>query len=135
VVATNQSGIARGLFTVDALVAIHEKMLRMVGEAGGQIDAVFFCPHGPGDGCNCRKPRPGLFQQIAERMDVELAGLPAIGDAYRDIEAARAVGAMPILVRTGKGERTVAAGQDLTGIPVFVDLAEAVDAILAEHSC
>jgi D-glycero-D-manno-heptose 1,7-bisphosphate phosphatase len=135
VVATNQSGIARGLFTIDTLLAIHDKMLRNVSDAGGHIDAIFFCPHGPNDGCSCRKPLPGLYQQIAERLDVSLAGVPAIGDAYRDLAAARAVGADPILVRSGKGERTLAAGKNLAGVRVFADLAEAVETLLAESAC
>ncbi len=131
VVATNQSGIARGLFDLPTLTAIHEKMHRALVEQGGLIEAVFFCPHGPDDECACRKPRPGLLLDIAERLQIRLAGVPAIGDSLRDVQAARAAGAFPILVRTGKGNRTLASGSDeLAGVPVFSDLAGAADALL-----
>jgi len=131
VVATNQSGIARGLFDLETLHRIHARMHRVVAEAGGRIEAVFFCPHGPADRCRCRKPAPGLFEEIAARLGTTLEGVPAIGDSARDLEAARAAGARPVLVRTGKGRRTEAAGGPaLEGVPVFDDLAAAVDALL-----
>jgi D-glycero-D-manno-heptose 1,7-bisphosphate phosphatase len=103
VVATNQSGLARGLFDMATLNAIHAKMNRALTELGGRIDAVFFCPHGPDDGCSCRKPLPGLYTMIGERYGVPLRETYAIGDSLRDLEAAVAAGCAPHLVRTGKG--------------------------------
>ncbi|MEJ7931019.1 D-glycero-beta-D-manno-heptose 1,7-bisphosphate 7-phosphatase [Ramlibacter sp. AN1015] len=102
-VASNQSGLGRGLFDLSALNAMHAKMHKMLAAVGGRIDAVFFCPHTPDDRCSCRKPLPGLFEQIGERFGVELRGVPAVGDALRDLEAAAAAGCEPHLVLTGKG--------------------------------
>jgi D-glycero-D-manno-heptose 1,7-bisphosphate phosphatase len=132
VVATNQSGISRKLFDLQTLNAMHNKMHQLVAEHGGNIDAVFFCPHGPNDDCDCRKPKTGLLLEAAKRAGASLQGVPCIGDSYRDIESARAVGALPILVRTGKGTRTLYdTDNDLSDIPVYCDLNEAVNAILA----
>jgi D-glycero-D-manno-heptose 1,7-bisphosphate phosphatase len=130
VVATNQSGIARGLFDMATLNAIHAEMHRAVNLAGGRIDAVFFCPHAADSNCECRKPKPGLLREIATRLDVELHGVPMIGDSLRDLEAASAAGAKPYLVLTGKGKKTRAAGGLPPGTEVFPDLA-AVAARLA----
>ncbi len=130
VVATNQSGIARKLFDLDTLARIHETMLHRVIECGGIIEAVFFCPHGPDDGCNCRKPRPGMFIDIANRLRTDLQDVPAIGDSLRDIEAARAAGATPILVKTGKGFGTVSSPDMDPGIAVYDDLYSAVEHLL-----
>lgn len=102
-VATNQSGVARGLFTLDTLARIHRRMLEAVRDKGGEIDAIFFCPHGPDDDCRCRKPAPGLYEEIADRLKTSLDNVYAIGDSERDLVAARAAGAQPVLVRTGKG--------------------------------
>lgn len=129
-VATNQSGIARGYFSMDTLNQIHDKLKRQLSAYGGRIDGIFFCPHGPDDHCNCRKPRPGLFEEISQRLDVELNGVPVVGDSLRDLQAAQSVGASPVLVRSGKGERTLAQGEGLDGIPVFEDLASYVDQLL-----
>jgi len=129
-VATNQSGLARGLFDSDTLQRIHDKLRAAVTAAGGHIAAIFFCPHGPDDGCDCRKPQPGLLRDIAAHFNVDLEDVPAIGDSLRDIQAAQAVGARPILVRTGKGERAIKQGEGLTGVPVYADLTAAVDALL-----
>ena len=130
VIATNQSGIARELFDLDMLSRIHETMHRRVAESGGLIDAVFFCPHGPDDHCDCRKPKPGMFYDISDRLRIPLKGVPAIGDSLRDIKAARAAGAIPILVKTGKGADT-ATNPELDGnVPVYNDLYSAVDALL-----
>jgi len=126
VVCTNQSGVGRGLFVMDTLNAIHDKMVRAVSQAGGRIDAIFFCPHTNADKCACRKPKPGMFREIAERYNVDLAGVPAIGDSLRDLQAAQAVGAQPILVLTGKGQKTHADPSLPSGTPVFPDLAAAV---------
>jgi D-glycero-D-manno-heptose 1,7-bisphosphate phosphatase len=130
VVASNQSGIARGLFDMATLNAIHDKMHRALGQLGGHIDAVFFCPHADEAHCDCRKPRSGLLEEISHRFNVNLKDVPSIGDAQRDLEAAAAVGAQPILVLTGKGEKTRAAGALPPGTLVYSDLAEAVKAIL-----
>jgi D-glycero-D-manno-heptose 1,7-bisphosphate phosphatase len=123
VVATNQSGLSRGLFDMSTLNAIHAEMHRAVGQAGGRIDAIFFCPHAADSKCECRKPRPGLLREIGSRFNVELEGIPMIGDSLRDLEAASAVGAQPYLVLTGKGKKT----RDAGGLPkhteVFADLA------------
>jgi D-glycero-D-manno-heptose 1,7-bisphosphate phosphatase len=131
VVATNQSGVARGLFTFDTLARIHNKMLDLVRDKGGEIDAVFFCPHGPDDGCRCRKPLPGLYEEIAERLKVNLSGVWTVGDSERDITAAAAVGAKAALVRTGKGQRALKKKNPLKDVPVFADLAAFTDALLA----
>jgi D-glycero-D-manno-heptose 1,7-bisphosphate phosphatase len=133
VVATNQSGIARGLFDVEALAAMHEKMNRLLASHGGRIDAVFFCPHGPDDACDCRKPSAGLFIEIARRYDADLTGVPAVGDSLRDIEAALMVDAQPMLVRTGKGERTLASGKLPEDVPVFEDLAQVAATLVSEE--
>lgn len=131
VVASNQSGVGRGLLTLESLEAIHAKMRQAVAAAGGKLDAIFFCPHRPEDHCDCRKPRPGLFHQIAEHYGVSLQSVPAIGDALRDIDAARAVGARAILVRTGRGEEALkhVAQKDLE---VYADLAGAAAKLVTE---
>ena len=125
VVCTNQSGIGRGLFEMDTLNAIHEKMMRTVGHAGGRIDAVFFCPHTSTDDCDCRKPRAGMLKEISARFNVDLSGVPAIGDSLRDLQAAQAVGAQAMLVLTGKGTKTRLEAGVPEGTPVFADLAAA----------
>ncbi len=130
VVASNQSGIGRGLFDMSTLNAIHTKMHKLVGQAGGRIEAVFFCPHGADAGCDCRKPRPGRFEEIARRCRVDLNGVPTIGDSLRDLQAGMSMGCRPILVRTGKGLRTLAKGGLPEGTRIFDNLATAVDALL-----
>jgi D-glycero-D-manno-heptose 1,7-bisphosphate phosphatase len=131
VVATNQSGVGRGLFEMDTLNAIHDKMHRTIAAAGGRIDAVFYCPHAADAKCECRKPKPGMFERIASCYNLDLTSVPAIGDSLRDLQAAATAGALPMLVLTGKGERTMAEG----GLPeetiVFKDLAAAVDDLLS----
>jgi len=131
-VATNQSGIARKLFTMDNLVDMHNKMHRLTEEAGGRIDAVFFCPHAPRDDCDCRKPKPGMLIDIAKRFNVKLSEIYVIGDSLRDLQAAAAVNAKPMLVRTGKGEKVVNTLNEsgLGNVPVFDNLAAAVDTLL-----
>lgn len=126
VVATNQSGIGRGLFDYGELFAIHDKLTRQAAEAGGRVDGVFFCPHTADQGCDCRKPAAGLFREIARRLQITLAQVPMIGDSWRDMRAARAAGARPMLVRTGNGATTERdyAGE-LTGVSVHDDLAAA----------
>lgn len=107
-VASNQSGIGRGLLDREALHAIHRKMRRAVRAAGGSIDLIVYCPHLPGEGCDCRKPAPGLLQRLAKRYGVSMRGVPVVGDSERDLAAARAVGARPVLVLSGNGRRTKA---------------------------
>ena len=131
VVATNQSGLARGLFEMATLNAIHAKMHKAVTQMGGRIEAVFYCPHAAEMNCECRKPRPGLFNEIAARYGRDLQGAPSIGDSLRDLEAAASVGARPFLVKTGKGMKTLAAGGFPKDTPVFADLSEAVEHLLA----
>ncbi|WP_296444469.1 D-glycero-beta-D-manno-heptose 1,7-bisphosphate 7-phosphatase [Rhodoferax sp. UBA5149] len=103
VIASNQSGLGRGLFDVSTLNAMHTKMHKLLAAVGGRIDAVFYCPHAPDEGCRCRKPEPGLFEQIGERYGLDLAGVPAVGDTARDVLASVAAGCEPHLVLTGKG--------------------------------
>ena len=131
VVATNQSGVGRGLFDIETLNAIHERMRAQLGEVGGSIDAIFFCPHRPQDDCACRKPKPGLLLDIAARLRVSLVGVPVIGDSRGDVESALAAGGRPILVRTGKGLRTLAEHGNPEDVPVYDDLAAAVADLLA----
>lgn len=121
-VASNQSGIGRGLFDMSALNAMHAKMHRQVAAVGGRIDAVFFCPHTAEDQCECRKPKPGLLRLIAERFEVDPEDTPVVGDALRDLQAGAALGFRTHLVRTGKGEKTLAAGGLPEGTQVHDDL-------------
>jgi D-glycero-D-manno-heptose 1,7-bisphosphate phosphatase len=106
-VATNQSGLARGLFNIDTLNAIHRKMCDAVQQVGGHIEAILFCPHGPDDGCHCRKPKPGMYQEISQRCQISLKNVPIVGDSLRDLQAAIQVEARPILVRSGNGAKTM----------------------------
>jgi D-glycero-D-manno-heptose 1,7-bisphosphate phosphatase len=130
-VASNQSGLARGLFSIDDLNAMHRKMQRGLSLLGAHVDAVFFCPHAPSEHCQCRKPKPGLLHDIGDRLQVEMAGVPVVGDSWKDVEAAQSVGAMAVLVLTGKGQQTLAKhGTELGTVPVFADLSSAVDALL-----
>jgi D-glycero-D-manno-heptose 1,7-bisphosphate phosphatase len=131
VVASNQSGIGRGLLDMGALNAINDKMYRVLAQVGGRIDALFYCPHAADANCDCRKPKPGMFIDIAQRFNVDLAGVPSVGDSLRDLQAATTAGAQPMLVLTGKGARTKTVGGLPAGTPVFADLAEAVRHIVA----
>jgi len=131
VVASNQSGIGRGLLDMAALNAINDKMYKALAQLGGRIDALFYCPHPAEVSCACRKPNPGMLEDIARRFNAGLAGVPCIGDSLRDAQAAAAAGAQPVLVLTGKGRNTRAAGGLPEGTRVYRDLAEAVGAIIA----
>ena len=131
VVCTNQSGIGRGLFGMDTLNAIHDKMIKAASHVGGTIDAVFFCPHTNADHCDCRKPKPGMLKEIAARYNLDLKGVPVVGDSLRDLQSAAAVGAQPILVLTGKGKKTQADPALTPGTPVFADLAAVVKKLTA----
>lgn len=131
-VATNQSGVGRGIVSLQDLAAIHQKMQAGIEAAGGRIDKIVFCPHLPGEGCDCRKPAPGLLQQLADHYDVSMSGVPVIGDSLRDLDAAVAIGARPCLVLTGNGittrQQLDEAGRE---VETYDDLATAVTALLA----
>jgi D-glycero-D-manno-heptose 1,7-bisphosphate phosphatase len=123
-VASNQSGLARGLFARPALCNMHRKLRRLVAARGGRVDRIVVCPHGPDDGCHCRKPEPGLLLRLARHYGVSLDSVPVVGDSLRDLEAAAAVGAIPVLVRTGKGRKTESSlPVGLRDTRVFDDLA------------
>ena len=126
VVATNQSGIGRGLFGMDTLNAINDRMVRSLAQAGGRLDGIFFCPHAADSTCDCRKPKPGMFLEIAERFNVDLKGMPVVGDSLRDLQAGVAVGCKPYLVKTGKGSKTAIDPDLPEGTEIFPDLAAVV---------
>ena len=126
VVSTNQSGVGRGLFDMPTLNAIHDKMHKACAMVGARIDAVFFCPHTAESRCLCRKPKPGMLEEIAERYNISLLGVPAVGDSLRDLQSAATMGAQPYLVLTGKGAKTQAAGGLPEGTQVFANLAAVV---------
>lgn len=131
IVATNQSGLGRRLFDMATLIAIHDKMYKMLAQLGGRIDALFYCPHTADSGCDCRKPKPGMLIEIGQRFGVDLTGIPCVGDGERDLQAAASVGAQPILVLTGKGEKTLRSGNFPPNTAIFPDLAFFVTALLA----
>ena len=128
VVATNQSAIARGLITTRGLFEIHEALQRAAVQAGGRVDAFFFCPHKESSDCQCRKPRPGMLLEIAQRFNISLKETFMVGDSLKDVQAAAAAGARPVLVLTGKGKKTQVEGNLPPGTQVFPDLAA-----FAEH--
>jgi D-glycero-D-manno-heptose 1,7-bisphosphate phosphatase len=130
VVSTNQSGIARGLFNIVTLNAIHQKLHASAQQVGAHIDAIFFCPHAADDNCDCRKPKPGMLQEIARRFDVSLKGVPTVGDSLRDLQAGYVSGCVPYLVSTGKGPKTLAKGGLPPGTTVHADLAAVVHHLL-----
>lgn len=131
-VATNQSGIGRGLFDEYALAAMHQKMHSLVEEAGGEIDGIFYCPHLPDQGCSCRKPGTGLLRQIEREYDCSLKDKYFVGDSMKDVDAARAHGCTPLVVRTGKGSQTVKGleAKAIISVPVFIDLSAAAQWII-----
>ncbi len=130
VVASNQSGIARELFDMGTLNAIHHKMHTLAQQAGASIDAIFFCPHAAIDNCDCRKPKSGMFEEIGKRFKISLKGVPTVGDSLRDLQAGFVCGCTPYLVLTGKGQQTHDKGGLPPGTTVFPDLASMVDALL-----
>lgn len=141
VVATNQSGLARGLFDLDDLEAMHDKLNQLVIAAGGELGAIFYCPHGPDDDCNCRKPKTGLIDAIEAEFDTSASSVPLVGDSLRDLQAGIDKGCDPILVLTGKGEKTQAKLQakleDSAGLettPCFDNLQQAAKHIIANYS-
>ena len=131
IVASNQSGVGRGLFDMDTLNAINEKMTKALGQVGGRLDAIFFCPHTADSTCDCRKPKPGMFLQIAERFNAEMKGVPVVGDSLRDLQAGVAVGCQPYLVLTGKGSKTQTDPDLPEGTQIFPDLAAVVAQLTA----
>ncbi|KOR31492.1 hypothetical protein TI05_12720 [Achromatium sp. WMS3] len=134
VVATNQSGIARGLFSLEQLNAIHQKMRQALERVGGHVEGIFFCPHTPEHGCDCRKPRSGLINEIKKRLNFDISKAYMIGDSYRDLQTAWIVGAKAILVKTGNGNHTQAQyDQELSNTKVYSDLANAAKSIVQEH--
>ena len=131
VVATNQSGLGRGLFDMATLIAINDKMHKALAHLGGRIDAVFYCPHTADSACECRKPKPGMFTEIGNRFGVDMTGVPCVGDSVRDLQAAAAIEAQPILVLSGKGEKTLRDGVFPANTIIFPDLAFVATALLA----
>jgi D-glycero-D-manno-heptose 1,7-bisphosphate phosphatase len=130
-VATNQSGIARGLFSEDTLDAMHRKMVIMAHEVGGHIDLMVHCPHGPNDNCACRKPKPGLVSGLCQHFSIEPEDAVLVGDSLRDLQAATSAGIDSVLVKTGKGEQTLA-DNDITQ-PVFANLLAVASATVPKH--
>lgn len=134
-IATNQSGIGRGYYDLEALHDMHKKMAVLLEAIGGSVDAIFYCPHVPSARCSCRKPRPDMLLEIARRFKVEsLSGVYFVGDTYNDIETARAAGAVPVLVKTGKGQRTIdsCTAEQLKDVLVFDDLLSVANKLLVE---
>lgn len=131
IVATNQSGISRGYFDIETLDRIHEKLMDELAAVGGYIEEVFFCPHHPDEQCECRKPKPGLLLQIQKKYNLDLARTFFIGDSYRDIFAAQSVGCQPLLVLTGNGHSVIQQYPELSTIPTFADLEQAVEYVIA----
>lgn len=130
-VATNQSGIGRGLLDIAAFNAINDKMTRQLSQVGGRIDAIFFCPHAADAHCECRKPKAGMLREIASRFSVDMKSVPVVGDSLRDLQAAQEVGAQSILVTTGKGKITVKEGGLPEGTEIYDDLAAYVSQLVA----
>ncbi len=134
VVITNQSGLSRGLFTLDELNKIHQKMHKLLAEAGGSIEAIFFCPHSERENCECRKPRAGLFRSLAERLGISLTNVLAVGDSWRDLQAASTAEAKPNLVLTGNGQKTLSNMGEFNNVSVYKDLATFADDLLKSSS-
>lgn len=132
-VASNQSGLARGHFKMKGLQAMHDKLHALLAQRGATIDGIYFCPHLPKDNCVCRKPKPGLLIQIAKELKADLKQAIFVGDSATDIQAARMVGSTPVLVKTGKGLRTLQKTEVVQGIKVYDNLSHFVRELLAEH--
>ena len=127
VVATNQSGVGRGYYSLEMMHKIHEHMQRTLLSVHGHLDGVYYCPHTPNDHCACRKPKPGMLLEIAEQYPDDFNEAIFVGDSLRDLQTAQAVEIKPVLVKTGNGKATVAAGEGLEDVPVFDDLAAVAD--------
>jgi len=133
VIATNQSGVGRGLYDISTLNQIHNKMIKMLQDVGGAIDAIFYCTHTDEDDCNCRKPKMGMLEEIEKRFDCSLKKIPAIGDSLRDLKAFRGIGAQPILVKTGNGEQTLLDKKYPKNTLIFENLFDAAEFIIANY--
>lgn len=142
IVLTNQSGIARGLFSADMLSQIHVRMIDYIHQAGGKISSIAFCPHGPDDQCDCRKPKAGLYSELIQQLGISFNGVYSVGDSLRDLKAAQEAGALPVLVLTGNGKKTAKQiskdpSLGLSNIPIFENLLSFSDWLLSqsdEHS-
>jgi D-glycero-D-manno-heptose 1,7-bisphosphate phosphatase len=133
-VATNQSGVGRGLMTLTQLEAIHARMRNEAAANGGALDTVLFCPHAPDDGCECRKPAPGLIREALARSGIGAAESLVVGDDRRDLEAASRAGVKAALVRTGKGRKTETLLRGGEKVPTYDDLPQLARAILGEQT-
>jgi len=132
VVATNQSGIARGYFDLETLQQMHDQLCQLVENAGGKVAGIFYCPHGPDDHCDCRKPKAGLIKQIEAALALPALGAVIVGDSLRDLDAGRTVGCIPYLVKTGKGQLTLDNGKGLEDVVVFENLATVAEHIISQ---
>ncbi len=133
VVITNQSGIGRGFYSHETLEQMHAKMRRLLAEKGGSIAAIYYCPHLPGDHCDCRKPKPGMLHAFSNATGADFAGTYFVGDTWNDVATALAVNAIPLLVKTGKGMRTIAEHPEMN-IPIFENLYAAAEYIIAHQN-
>ena len=133
VIVTNQSGLGRGYFDIGILNAMHRKLHDLISSRGGHIEMIVFCPHSPDEGCICRKPLPGLLYQTQARTGIDLRGVPLIGDSVKDIQAAKQVGMVPILVRTGKGIQALASGDSILKDIQFYDDLKSASEDLIKH--
>lgn len=133
-VATNQSGVSRGLFDAEVLAAIHNKMENAIQSQGGKLDGIYYCPHTPDENCSCRKPKPGLLLKIQEDLNLDLHQTIMVGDSLKDLQAAVAVGAKPVLVLTGKGTKTVQQLAHDQQVDTYRNLAHYIDTLLAKPS-
>jgi len=132
-IATNQSGIKRGLYKEETLHAMHEKLATLLNQHNVEIDGIEFCPHGPDDHCDCRKPKAGMYLTIAKQAGItDTSEILVVGDSLRDLQAAQSIHAKPHLVRTGKGERTINKDEGLNDIPVYNDLSDFVNHLLSK---
>lgn len=132
-IASNHSGIARGLYGDAELQAMNARLEELLAARGVSLDGIFCCPHGPTDNCICRKPKPGLLFKIAQQFDISLAETPLVGDNISDLKAARLANAIPVLVRTGKGEYVMQHFPEALDVDVYDDLAHFARATLRRH--
>lgn len=138
VIITNQSGLGRGHFSADMLAKMHAKMIDQVQQHGGKIQSILFCPHKPDEGCECRKPKDGMYQELAERLNINFSNVYSVGDSVRDLLAAKTAGAKPVLVKTGNGKKSLKeiannADLDLQSAPAFDNLASFANALLNQE--
>lgn len=133
-IASNQSGLARGLFQPADLAAIHQRLISLVASAGGKVTGIFYCPHHPDDDCRCRKPKTGLIDDIERVFGISAVGSFFIGDSIKDLQAGSAKRCQPVLVKTGKGQNTLRQLQDqpIDNVRIFDNLAEAATFIVKQ---